>query len=433
MSVMKKKNDIKIIIKFLTLLIGFIILVLGFVSNYSHPNICAFYILFICLELIFFSKKNTFLLLLFIFLGYFNYSIVFSNYLHLIEGTMFTQWANTSVASMAIYVLLVFWLTILLFFNTDVIKLDLSNNDEIVCENKNFNSKIMVYCLYIVLLLIFIFGFKSPEIRGERGSVSTLYEYSTIIFILCYYFGNKYKTCKVITTILLLGFALQNLLYGGRATALQLFLILYIFIFSKKYSVRKILPIGVLGVLVLTVVGGARGNLLYGGFDINNILSTFKNHLFTLDTAYSSYYTSLTFIRTRSMLPFSSRLIFFYHLILSVFLGGKYLGDYNLPIYTRNYFIHYYGGVLPYYFYFYFWWIGVVLIGAYISYLISKCNKNDFNKSSGLNKCVCVYFIVTSPRWFLYSSTPLTRGLLLLIITYLIAAFINKTKNKVIQ
>lgn len=233
---MKNKNNVNEFIKFVTLIIGFIIFITGIIFEYKYSNIAALYILVILFELLFLSQKNQILTLLFITLLYFNYSIVFSNYLHIVEGTMFTKFANTSVASIGIYILLLFWLTVLLFFKTNIKEFALKNNNEqLICENKNPNSRIMVYCLYGILALIFIFGFTSPKIQGERG------------------------------------------------------------------------------------------------------------------------------------------------------------------------------GVLPYYFFFYLGWIGVIAIGMYVSYLISLCNKIESKNCSGLVKCISIYTMITAPRWFLYSSTPLTR------------------------
>ena len=88
-------------------------------------------------------------------------------------------------------------------------------------------------------------------------------------------------------------------------------------------------------------------------------------------------------------------------------------------------------GVLPYYFYFYFGWIGVIIIAIYVSRFISMCDNLNNENNYGLKKCISVYFLISVPRWYLYSSSPLTRGVILLTIVFMINEMINKSSKNI--
>ena len=92
---------------------------------------------------------------------------------------------------------------------------------------------------------------------------------------------------------------------------------------------------------------------------------------FVNDTSYSAYYTSLTFLKVKEFVGVQTQLYLLFQFILYIFLGSKIV-DSNLAVYTRQYYVHYYGGVLPLYMYFYLGILGIMFIVLYLKFWIKK-------------------------------------------------------------
>ena len=123
--------------------------------------------------------------------------------------------------------------------------------------------------------------------------------YSIVIFIIGYYFFGKIKAYKFCSTILLLLFAFQNMVYGGRVTALQLAVVLFLFLFDGKFVPwRIIIPFGVIGIVIFVMIGSQRGGFSLSLSGMAEAIGSIFKEGASLDTAYSAYYTSLSFIKT---------------------------------------------------------------------------------------------------------------------------------------
>ena len=427
---MKKILGYEKIIKILTVLIGIIILLIGFLNNFSNTKIVAIFVLIILVELIALNRKNQMLTIFFSIMLYFNYSIIYAEYLNIIENTIFTSLSQSYAANIGIYILMLFWLAILVLVrnNNTYISQKEEKKNIFINEKSNAISKLITFFLYFLLAMIFLFGFTRPENLGDRGSPSAIYEYSLIILILCFFIGNKYRDCKFISQMFLFLFVIQNFIFGGRITGIQLLLAWYIMCINYKINFKKIIPAVLVGIAFLTIIGETRGAWTEGNINYKEIFNKTVDRGCALDTAYSSYHTSLTFVLCKSQLSLGERIDFLLYYIKYIFLGGKFLGEYNLPYYTRNYYVHYYGGVLPFYFYFYLGWLGVLLIAIYI-YLFIKISSNININSSGYKKCLIVYFISSSPRWFLYSPSQITRGIIILTILFFGIEMLSKNKE----
>ena len=362
-------------------------------------------------------RKNWSLLIIFGFIAYSNYSICVSNHLFPISN-FFTQWRNETIALIGLKILFLFTVTITTFFPS---RYKLKNN--IFLEN-NQNNSIIVLCSCVLLLLIFFFGFTRPDISGERGSASSIYEYAIIIFIVAFYYSIK-RIEKISLTIILLFFVVQNLIYGGRSTAIQLIICWFLIFVSHRISVNKALPYLILLAVIFTGIGNMRANW---SLDLENIIDTISdmaNSKLCMDTAYSAYYTSLSFVKVAQKTIWHQRIHLFICWIISIFFGGV-VPNSNLSVYTHDFYIHYYGGVLPFFGLFYFGYAGVVFIALYISTVVKNILVVKRNKNNGLNKCISIYIVSTVPRWYLYSPSPLFRGVLLLCIVYVICDIFHK-------
>lgn len=394
-----------------------------FIKTNITANICAVLILLNSILLVFVSKKNWCLLIISLFILYSNYSICFSSYINILESSFFTSYANTITSFVSIGMLLLF---IAIFtFLLSFIKED-TMNDKVDVFNNNKYNLLLCIGLIAVLMIIFVYGFKRPNNSGERGTESSLYEYSIILLLIGYYYSGKSNILKFIFSFLLFCFSIKNFIYGGRIIGIQL-LSLFFLLFITKYINKKTIvisiPILIIGCFLMIIIGEQRANLNLSFETLINILKKTSNNWFTLDTAYSAYFTSMTFVETAKIVGYSERLKLFFKFILSMIFGGSLIKDSSLPNYTRQYFEHWYGGVLPFYAYFYIGYLGIIIITIYISTILKKLLTNIKNKD--FNKLALIYISATIPRWYLYSPSNIFRGILLLCLCYYLTLSIH--------
>ncbi len=391
-----------------------------------------FYLLALNIFLVVINRRCIYALIVSLFLLWFNYSIYFANYIYDID-TFFTTWAYSGVAIQGFKIVLVFTTVLSVFVKSDNVIINNENNKEKKPQLLNDDRPsyaIFGYCYLFLLLLLLIFGFSRPSELGGRGSASSYYEYSTIVFIVGFYFFKWNKFYKYFSCVILLFFAFQNLLYGGRVTALQLFLLLFIVVYDgKKIPWGKLFPIFILIFAVFAVVGSMRGNVR---FTLNNLANSFfesTRYGYTLDTAYSAYYTSLTFVDIQKNVGVWQRLSMFISFLFSMILGGSFVKNSNLSVFTRQYYVHYYGGLLPFFGQFYLGIFGVVLVGGLVVFYINAMKAAN-SKSNGITRCVLIYITISTPRWYLYSPSSLIRGVFLLSVVYYITLLATSSVEK---
>lgn len=427
------KNDIpKLCIVGISLV--FVILKL-FMFNNVIDIIAASLLLINNLYCLFMSRKNWLLLVIFGFIAYCNYSVCFSSYIYVIENSLFTQDAGTMVSSRA--------LTILLFFNVLILLLlpfHKNKNEKIDFFINNKYNPVICWGTIIILLVILVFGYERGSEIGQRGYESTIYEYSIILFLLSYYFSGKSNFLKITISTILFLFVFQNFIYGGRVTALQLLLMFFLVFFSDKINKKNIWPliiVGVIGLFMMVFIGNFRGG---SGILKESIFDTFKymfSRAITLDTAYSAYYTSITFVKTSDIVDIYEKLYLLGQLLLSFIIGGSVAENSSLPKYTSQFFTHCNGGFLSHYGYFYGGYIGVAFVSIYLTALIYHIILKD-NSDKCFFKILGIYISCTVLRWYLYSPSNLFRGILLLSAVYgvywiadkLLIELHNKLKKK---
>ena len=367
---------------------------------------------------------------MFSLLAYSNYSIAFSEYIVVKANTLFTKYAGTPEAALGIYIMLLFWSVITIALPTRIPPF--SANKYINywrVESEGSVHFFYVIAINILLVLIWIFGFTRPSEIGERGTPSAIYEYSIVLFILCYFFGGKIKSVRVSTSIILMLFVLQNFVFGGRITGLQLLILFYLMCVEEKYSIKQIFPLLVVLLLVMYFIGAYRGNWIRTGFSLRSIIQTLKENLFTLDTAYSSYHTSLTFLLFGKNTTAAIKMNVFMNFLKSIIVGGYGTEANSIAHLTARFYAHYNGGVLPFFFFFFMGWSGVILIAGYVGIFIHQFSKRP-TEISGLVKVLSIYFVSSAFRWYLYSPIQLTRGILIMAVAYLVSNAGIKTLNK---
>ena len=293
-------------------------------------------------------------------------------------------------------------------------------------KNPYINPRLILIFNAELLFFILLFGFVRPEVKGERGSPSTMYEYSIIFFIVGAYYFFDIKIYKITSIILMILYSLQNLIYGGRITALQELFIIFILLFQKNIrpNYKKIFPLAITGFIIFSAIGIFRANISVSSDSLSTTINTLTERKLTLDTAYSSFFTSLTFVKTENILFFKERMNIFFNWCLSIILGGSIVSNCNLAMITFNYYYHCYGGILPFFGHFYFGYIGVILFSVVTSLYVNAMN--NFNQKSDVMKCILFYISITTPRWYLYSPSNLFRGSMLVVVLFVATKHINE-------
>ena len=382
----------------------------------------------LCLALVVKSRKNRLVLFVSLIFSYAVYSIVCANYIFNIDS-YFTIYANNPLALQALAGLLLFLSIIILLTPTDLGEMKFGD----VFSRKDSCNQLFVLVLCIILLFVCAFGFGRPDQLGEaRGEPSALFEYSSILFIAAYYYaGQSKRLCALVTCVITI-FIIQNIIFGGRIIALQLFAVFFYFRLSPRMRDISCVAVLLIGFIILILVGNLRAEVVDTSLsDVVQSVAKVAEAGLTWDTAYSSWHTTLTFYLFKDAFS-PDTLYLFFQWLLSMLLGGSAVVDSNLAEMTHEYYLHYFGGVLPGFASFYLGVLGIVLIAIYVSLLIRRVSyivKPCGNKLNDVSNLCALYFVITTPRWFLYSPSPLFRGLLLSLIVFKTLEYLDRNFN----
>lgn len=408
--------------RWVAIVISALFIFINIIEGFPEKNkiAVAYGVLFISAYLVWYVRKNSELVFIFMFFLYSNYSICFCNYINVMRGTIYSSYADYSVSTYAINILFIFLFFILCFLPT---KINRAINRGTLIYKENYNLIILVG-LYVILAIIFFFGFIRPKQSGIRGTPTPLYEYATILFILCYYYCGNNVTHRRITGIIILLFSFQNFFYGGRIMGIQFILVMIIFFYLYKINLFKNLPILIAAVMVFIILGNVRANHNITVDVLTEIMAKIKQTKFTLDTAYSSYFTSMTFLQCETFISNSDRLAYFIKFLRGIIIGTNEMDGSSLSSWTRKFYHHSGGGLLPYYFHFYLGWIGVAFSGWYVSFFVRIVNGVKSKACTYIN-LIGIYFIVSTFRYYLYTPISLFRGMLIFSIMFWVCEWFN--------
>jgi len=382
--------------------IGIIFLYISFFPiTYSSNIFDSLLVLFFSIGLIIKSRKNLFLLIIMIFIFYSNYSIVVGEYLFVAQlGVPMTEVRTIEIYGLSIRIMLLFMSIIFIFYEGK--KISLRNNA--IIPNENDISFILCF---ILLVLMFIFGIN----RGNRSAytvrISPLFEYSKFVFIFLYYFSGNSKMKKILGLALLLVFVIQDAFYGGRITSMQLLIMCAITYYSKKLTFKKVLIFAFFGIFLNVFVGSIRHYASLDVFDFGKMIENLFAGLFVFDTATFAYYASATHVAAVDVFSISIRLQSLFQFIITLLTGyiqGFTKSDVTLFV-QREAFFNFGGGLLPTHFFFWLGWIGVIIIALIVVALFNW----EWDKSE-TSKLFFLAFVISVPRWYLYSPNQLFRG-----------------------
>lgn len=401
---------------YLILLVIFFSGIIIFINGGGVQSLKIGLIFLINFSLILLCRKQKELFVVFLLLFYFNYSAIAWEYIFPDFTKLFSNFYSDKVLmQQGLNIMLIFWVCLYIFFVFTVQKIKFKFPNDSVLLIKD-NVYLSIFFLLLILFNI-IFNFQPGD---TRATISPMYEYSIVFILFSHIFSGNRKIIKSCIIFISMLVVLQNILYGERITALQVLLELYFLYFKKYLNTISLLLLGMCGLILMTISGAVRGDIASSSGLFNSIVQSFFNEKLTLDTAYSAYYTSLTFVKYYNMTTVSEHIGNFL-----VTMGSYITGmatDQKLQELTHKYFAHWWGGFLPFTFYYWFGYIGVVfssiLTWFYLSIFTKKIKYN-------LVKIIGVYVAITVPRWYLYEPSNLIRGSLLIVGCYLLCELIN--------
>ncbi|MDN4495106.1 hypothetical protein [Ureibacillus aquaedulcis] len=366
--------------------------------------------------LLFKSRRSIPIFLISFFILYSNYSIIVGEYFVGGElGIPLYEVKDTEIYGIGIKLMLLFVSIVALFLKPSKILIE-------SIEIKPKDNLLVFIGLCILLLFILVFGINRGEINSYSVSITPLYEYSLLIFLMAYYVSGKTKQRISSLLVIAVVFVLQDFYYGGRITSLQIILLLLITVFLRKLSVKFILIGGFLGIVVNSIVGLYRSSYSFEDINLLNVLVGMKDNFFVFDTPIYAYYATATHIASVSLLSITERLESFFGFIATIFIGSEIeIADITTFV-VNNYFFNYGGGLIFSHFYFWFGWFGVIISAVLIVYLLNIIR----NVKSEYMKLAIVIFIFSVPRWYLYTPLNLFRPELLGLLLFVCIKAVNK-------
>ena len=363
-----------------------------------------------------YQRNNLLSFLLSIVLLYFNYSLVASVYLN--AGSLPAHFSGYSLGELlrSMNIVLVFYIAYLCTLKGGPVK------DRGVFQEKNATDW-MVSAAGAAYVALAPFLFYHTEAFGVRGIASTFYEYALIVLLVALSFSGRNWKALVVLLGSSAWMILHGLLHGERVLALQIMIVWGIYLLLHVLSLKLIIPGCIAGIFLFTIFGMYRGLNALEGNVFYNVFQSLLHGGMANDTSYAAFQTSLNVIRYGDLLSIWERLWLFIKYLAYIFAGSA-VPDVNLALLALEVGWHGGGGWLPVYFYFWLGFPGVIASGALLGWLVNKVS--NLNRKRGYLNYLALYLVATSPRWYLYSPAPLTRGVLMYTLAYVGAVVVHR-------
>lgn len=398
-----KQKCVLIVLIFAQLLLNFIGMFLpeGFQKVLMSSSGCV--LLAINVYAVYNQRHNVIIMLLNIMLLYFNYSLVSAVYWNVD--------ALHSIFEPYCYKDFLYSINIvLLFFGTYAVLLkDNSAIDRtaFLSRGKPTFSVVIACSLYIALAP---FLFYKTESFGTRGIITVWYEYSLVIMIVALRFCRRDLRAVGMLLVASAWLILHGLLHGERVLALQMMIVWGLYLLLHVLSFKLVIPACIAGILLFTIFGMYRGLSALEGNALSNAFAYLLRGGLTNDTSYFAYWASLSIMRFADVVSFWERPLYFLRYLLYI-VFGSIVPDVNLSTLSMQYNVHTGGGWLPFYANFWLGFPGVLLAGAGVAWLLNTVSR--LVKGRHYLNYLTLYIIATCPRWYLYSPSSITRGILI--------------------
>lgn len=363
--------------------------------------------LIICMDLFLFlrNKDNPLLLLINMFILYFNYSICMGEYIAhnlVIENNDLYSKAFGNLYQKGIILLFLFDLVRFMYMKKKISYGGIKRNPN------NF----VYYILMICIIYIGIFQIDRSVSVSYEVKISTLYEYSYLFFILLLYYQDESKFKKILTHTIAFIFIMQDMIFGGRITSIQIILTFAIMEYANLLKIKYMVAPFFLFQLLFMAVGVYRAGYSFDS-SISGLFDIASGNLFVLDTSVYAYFSSIGHLNATSFvdlgLRFSSLVSFLVSLVLGGSMSNSFRIDSSLSAVTEiasDYHWNAGGGIIFSYFYFWLGYTGVVLLSIITFRILIKI----LTSKSLISGLISVCLTVAVARWYLYNPTAFYRG-----------------------
>lgn len=377
-------------------------------------NILGLLVLIFSVRWIYKCWNNNIALLVSLFVGYCNYSIIVGVYWNPSirdNEYLYNQISNIKTYGIGVALLLL----AMIYLSSSTTKYKKNNATFNLIKKENYSVFLFVGSL-VAFLICIVKGYTTTI--GGRGGSSPMYEYGVICMLLMFYYSGKRKWTLSICFVMTLFYSLNSVLNGTRVEALTCIFIFLFCFFKSKLNPRAILLGMLVGILLFSVIGAIRGNwkllALYGFRTL--IDNTFKNML-VFDTCTHAYFPMLCMIEEFTPFSFLNASNYLIRFIFTIILGQSKVVDGDLISVVRTKYYHNFGGVTLGFYYVWFGYMGAFFYAVYVKKLLDWAT-DKINSNNDFMCFVATYTIAAVPRWYLYGPWAFTRGALIAAIMF---------------
>ena len=303
--------------------------------------------------------------------------------------------------------------------------------------NGEDNLVIVIGCLIFVAICA-IFGIDtSTAIVTGRANISSLYEYAVLGFIFAFIYSGKQKIVRNIIIIAAVLYSMQGMLCGERIVAVQVVIVVFIFCFSERLRYNHILFLSFLAIILMLSVGIVRNSITDSISIVDAIAQQIQDRYFTFDGMDLAYYCSITFLMIINKFSLTERLSYLGKMLLSIPLGFSNVKGAHLGLVSREYYMHYNGGLFPFFFYFY-GGLPCVALFSWILYKILKATAEVFfgerekyeKRKMRFYTGLFITLTASFPRWYAYNPQIFFRQIFLYSIIFIATYEVNKLMKR---
>lgn len=393
-------------------------------DNNSELPFIGFIIITLSVYLCIKVKENILLLLLFSVLAFINISISYSDLIKL--GLFVADWQipfrATYYNAIAAKSILIFLAILNIFFNSWVVK---NKQSEFIIVRKD-NPIIALVGLASLFVILFT-GYGQDIVNSDAyvSNNNTLYEYSSIIFIITWLYSGKNKFINIMLLLYTMLYVFQSFFYGDRSAAFLVLILYLLLYFRHKLSLTKIIIFSIIAIVFSNFIGEFRQ---YRTENISQVMSSAVDRGLYSDTVSYAYYTSLTLVALKDYDP-NLKSIFIEYL-KGYILGSSKSKYTNLAIHARDtskVLFNRGGGLYPTHFYAFFGYAGVIISSIFLSLVL----RYFFLRKGNVINLYQIIIVTYAIRWYLYNPINIFRTILIVFsILLLVCIYFDKISKK---
>lgn len=305
--------------------------------------------------------------------------------------------------------------------------LSYSIGDITITSSKDLNSyyknNIIIFVIgYIILFLILIFCFDRGINTNYTSNTNALYEYALIIFIFCWIYSGNKKITKASLLLYAFLYILNGLIYGDRSSSFPMILIVLLFLFNNKITMKYVIIFSIVGIFLANTIDVLRNN----NFNFNKeVVKEVADRAFFVNTISYSHYAGTQIINFGNTST-NNKLKHFKNYTTSYILGGT--KKYDLAQKSKNSgFFNRGGGISSNYFYYWFGYVGTIIFAIIMGLSIRKIFSSELEIALILSYAIIIF----SLRWFLYFPVAFFRTAIIVpLVCYLIVNLFDQMSKK---